>query len=365
MSEAHEITLIKLIGYELSGINLSLDESSFLKIRYPEVFSELKHNKEFLLEVLISIFNEDDEQLMKSSLIILDILGEEINVKLIGLLDDNDFIIKTNAIKIIGKLKVNNAVNSLIRNLDNMYSEISMASIEALGEIGHTAAIPELLSILDIKALNYEYIDYDMKWSILKTLIKIYTTNENASFEYLFNILNTDNEFLKENIAFIMGEIANELFIDSLFSLIQERNLDVRKNSIIALGKIGSVRAIDPLMAVLNASDTYWLLKKVTIDALFNIYRKNRHLIKSEDFNKRRIFVINTERMIDYLKTHEGDNFKIKVSMIKFLEVHGEKTALPALIKQISDFHGIVRISATKAIKKIEKRLELEDEIKK
>ena len=80
MSEEHEITLIKLIGYELSGINLALDDSSFLKARYPEVFSELIQNKEFLLEILISIFNEDDDQLVKSTLIILDILGEEINV---------------------------------------------------------------------------------------------------------------------------------------------------------------------------------------------------------------------------------------------------------------------------------------------
>lgn len=363
MSEEHEITLIKLIGYELSGINLALDDSSFLKARYPEVFSELIQNKEFLLEILISIFNEDDSQLMKSTLIILDILGEEINTKLIDLLDDNDFIIKTNAIKLIGNLKVTNAVSALIRNLDNMYSEISMASIEALGEIGHISAIPELLSILDIKALNFEYIDYDMKWHILEAVRKIYINNETTSFDYLFEILETDNDFLKESIAFIMGEIANETFVDSLFGLINERNLDVRKNSIIALGKIGSMRAIDPLIVVLNAVDTYWLLKKVIVDAIFNIYHKNRHLIKSEDFNERRIFVITTERIIDYLKSHDNDNFKVKVSIIKFLEIHGEKTALPALIKQINDFHGIIKISATKAIKKIEKRLELVNEI--
>ena len=359
ISEEHEITLIKLLGYELSGINLALDDTSFLKARYPEVYSRLIQNKEFLLEILISIFKEDDEQLMKSTLIILEILGEEINTRLINLLDDNEFIIKKNAIKLIGELKIENALNSLIKNLDNMYSEISLASIEALGEIGHISAIPELLSILDIKALNYEYIDYDMKWHILEAVRKIYMNNESAPFDYLFEMLKTDNELLKESIAFIMGEVANKKFVDSLFLLMDEKNLDVRKNSIIALGKIGSVKAIYPLINVLNAPDTYWLLKKVIVDAIFNIYHKNRHMIKGEDFNQRRVFIINMERIIDYLKTHEDDNFKVKVSIIKFLESHGEKTALPALLKQVNDFHRIVRISATKAIKTIEKRLEL------
>ena len=77
--------------------------------------------------------------------------------------------------------------------------------------------------------------------------------------------------------------------------------------------------------------------------------------------NFRKVFVINSERLIDYLRTHEHDNFKVKVSVIKFLETHGEKTALPALMKQVNDFHRIVRISATKAIKTIEKRLELSE----
>jgi len=360
-SEEHEITLIKLIGYELSGINLSLDDTSFLKIRYPGVYSRLIQNKEFLLEILISIFKEDDEQLMNSTLIILDILGDEINARLINLLEDNDFMIKKNAIRLIGELKLENALDSLIQNLDNMYSEISMASIEALGEIGNISAIPELLSILDIKALNFEYIDYDMKWQILEAVRKIYMNNESAPFDYLFEMLKTDNELLKESIAFIMGEVANEGFIESLFLLMEEKNLDVRKNSIIALGKIGSVKAIFPLITVLNSPDTYWLLKKVIVDAISNIYHKNRYLIKSEDFNLRKYFVINTERLIDYLKTHEDDNFKVKVSVIKFLETHGEKTALPALLKQVNDFHRIVSISATKAIKTIEKRLELSD----
>ena len=360
-SEEHEITLIKLIGYELSGINLSLDDTSFLKIRYPGVYSRLIQNKEFLLEILISIFKEDDEQLMNSTLIILDILGDEINARLINLLEDNDFMIKKNAIRLIGELKLENALDSLIQNLDNMYSEISMASIEALGEIGNISAIPELLSILDIKALNFEYIDYDMKWQILEAVRKIYMNNESAPFDYLFEMLKTDNELLKESIAFIMGEVANEGFIESLFLLMEEKNLDVRKNSIIALGKIGSVKAIFPLITVLNSPDTYWLLKKVIVDAISNIYHKNRYLIKSEDFNLRKYFVINMERLIDYLKTHEDDNFKVKVSVIKFLETHGEKTALPALLKQVNDFHRIVSISATKAIKTIEKRLELSD----
>ena len=53
----------------------------------------------------------------------------------------------------------------------------------------------------------------------------------------------------------------------------------------------------------------------------------------------------------------------IKIGLIKFIEKFGGQTAKSTLIKRINDFHRVVRIHASNAIKRIEKKLELEEEL--
>ncbi|GAI94563.1 unnamed protein product, partial [marine sediment metagenome] len=65
--------------------------------------------------------------------------------------------------------------------------------------------------------------------------------------------------------------------------------------------------------------------------------------------------------IIDYLKRSDDENFKVKVGLIKFLEIFGEKHALSALLARVNDFPRIVRIHASNAIKRIEEKLELEN----
>ena len=87
---------------------------------------------------------------------------------------------------------------------------------------------------------------------------------------------------------------------------------------------------------------------------LKNIYAINK------DPRDKRFFKKQTEKIIIYLN-QTSDYYKVKLSVIKFLEDFGEKTALNCLLKQVNNFHRIVRISSSKAIKKIEKRLEEEE----
>ncbi|MBA7687566.1 hypothetical protein ES703_96030 [subsurface metagenome] len=61
------------------------------------------------------------------------------------------------------------------------------------------------------------------------------------------------------------------------------------------------------------------------------------------------------------MRTQEDENYKVKLSLIKLLEIYGGEQTLSALIKRVNDFHRVVRIYASNAIKKIEERLELEN----
>jgi HEAT repeat protein len=144
--------------------------------------------------------------------------------------------------------------------------------------------------------------------------------------------------------------------------LLNERNVDVKKNAIIALGKIGSRESLDHLITILDDKHTYWLIKKVSIDAVYNIYIQN-WIKKKDDLTRgTRQLTQNTERVVNYLNNSEKECFKVRLSVIKFLEKFGGNSALASLLRRVNDFHRLVRISATNAIKKIEERLALEDQ---
>ena len=361
ISNRHKIELIKLIGYELSSINVSFEDISFIKVKYPGILSDLIQNKKILLEVITQILREEDSELMNSVITTLRLLGTEIENDIIKLLLIDDFIVKKNVIILCGRLKLKNAVDLLITNLDNIYNEVSIAAIEALGEIGDISAVPELLGILDIEDISFEYTDFDMKLYILDAIKKIYLNNIDTSYDFLYSCLERENDTIKESVAFILGEIGNEEFVKPLVNLLDVRNLDVKKNTIIALGKIGNLESLDELLKILEDEDTYWLIKKIAVDAIYNIYQSNWYRAKDEEGDIRRLLNKNIAILSDHLGRKENENFKVKLSLIKLIEIYGEKPALNALIKRVNDFHRVVRIRASNAIKKIEEKLELDN----
>ncbi|MHA1148539.1 MAG: HEAT repeat domain-containing protein [Promethearchaeota archaeon] len=365
-TDVHKSEIIKIIGFNLASIDVSFEGMSYLKVNFPETIKDLIQYKRDILIVITSNLRDDDKALFESSISILTLIGEEINEILIELIDDEDFLIKQNAIKIIGRLKINaqEIMDKLVENLDDMYSEISIECIKTLGEIGEVSMVPELLKALDIEDPEYEYLDIDKKWFILDAIQKIYSMNPTANYDCLYEGLRSNNDVIKESIAFIFGELGKEEFVDPLVQLLDERNLDVRKNVIIALGKIGNKRAIDKILAILDQDYVYWILKKISIDALYNIYYRNFRKSNNIDLKSKRDFIINREKLIDYIKNHNNECFKVKLSVIKFLKVFGDETALEALLGLVNDFHRLVQLSASKAIKAIEKRLEEEKEQK-
>lgn len=360
-SKKHKVELIKLMGYELASINVSFEDQSYLKIKYPEIFSNLIENKSILLDVITQVLKEEDINLMDAAVTTLTILGKEVEKDIIKLLLIDDFIVKKNAVLLCGRLKLKDAVDLLISNLDNIYNEVSIAAIEALGDIGDLSAVTELLDVLDIEDISFEYTDLDMKLYILDAIKKIYQNNPNASFENLFNSLSKDNNTVRESVAFLLGEIGKEEFVKPLCELLKVRNLDVKKNTIIALGKIGSIIPLDDMLDIIEDENVYWLIKKVTVDAIYNIFQNNWYINKGDTQNLKRILNKDMAILTDFLRTNESENYKVKLSLIKLLENFGGQPALEALIKRVNDFHRVVRIHASNAIKRIEERLDLEN----
>ncbi|MFX1237477.1 MAG: HEAT repeat domain-containing protein, partial [Promethearchaeota archaeon] len=98
--ENYEITLVKLMGYELSMLsNNNLMVLNKIHDSDEDSVKNLLENKDFLVELLTSVFEEDDYQLLKSTLLILKYLGPKIENILINFLykEDIEPIIKKNA----------------------------------------------------------------------------------------------------------------------------------------------------------------------------------------------------------------------------------------------------------------------------
>jgi HEAT repeat protein len=115
------------------------------------------------------------------------------------------------------------------------------------------------------------------------------------------------------------------------------------------------------MLDIIEDEKVYWLIKKVTVDAIYNIFQNNWYINKRDTQNLKRILNKNMAILSDFLRTNESENYKVKLSLIKLLENFGGQPALEALIKRVNDFHRVVRIHASNAIKKIEERLELEN----
>ena len=77
-SNEHKNELIKLIGYELSSIDISFEGESYIKTKYPEVLKDLIQHKTSLLENITQVLKEDDSNSMDSVLTILKVIGNEI-----------------------------------------------------------------------------------------------------------------------------------------------------------------------------------------------------------------------------------------------------------------------------------------------
>ena len=361
LSKKHKAELLKLIGYEISSINVFFEDTSYLKTKYPEIFSDLIQNKNLILDVITQILKEEDSTLMDSAVTILTLLGKDVEKEIIKLLLIDDFIVKKNAVLLCGRLKIKDAVDLLLSNLDNIYNEVTIAAIEALGEIGDVSAVPELLNVLDIEDISFEYTDLDMKLYIIDAIKRIYQNNQNVSYEYLYDSLKKQNNTVRESVAFLLGEIGKDEFVKPLSDLLNVRNLDVKKNTIIALGKIGNIKPLEDLLKIVEDETVYWLIKKVSIDAIYNIFQNNWYKTKDDKQEITRTLHKNVANLADFLRTMESENYKVKLSIIKLLENFGGEPVLGALIKRVNDFHRVVRIYASNAIKKIEERLELEN----
>lgn len=248
-----------------------------------------------------------DEKIQYFEQTLLSIDSEE---ELIALLEKNKLKYRAKAftIKLLGKLKSKKAVPILIKLLEDIKRDIRIASAEALGEIGGKEVIPPLLertindpdanvkkaaiqalglirdpqayeplrSLLDkeiypdiIEALVTTLISIDKEKFLsnlksYKSGIKQVLAQITDSLDILNMLFQCEDKEVKKAAIQGFGRIATEEAISKIVECLKDKDLEIRKAAIVALGE--AQFCSDVLFDCLNSEDPwirYYAIKSI------------------------------------------------------------------------------------------------------
>lgn len=177
---------------------------------------------------------------------------DEIEIQ-IDLLNDPDLVVRREAVITLGEMGDERCVEPLVRALRDGDWQVREAAIDALGQVGSPAVEPL------IKQLR----DWDIRKSVIRALGRI---KDERVLEPLVNQLRSDEFGLDATDALVtLGEPA----IVRLVAALKDKDESIRKQAVIALGRIKSTQALDPLIEMLQDKD--WFTRLTAAAALEKI----------------------------------------------------------------------------------------------
>jgi HEAT repeat protein len=177
---------------------------------------------------------------------------DEIDIQ-IDLLNDPDWVVRREAVITLGEMGDERCVEPLARALRDGDWQVREVAIEAMGQVGSPAV--EML----IKLLR----DWEVRKYAIAALGKI--RDERVLDPLMLQLRNDEFKDDAVDALVALGEPAVERLIGAL----RDKDENVRKCAILALGRIKSREAIDPLIAMLGDKD--WFTRLTAAAALESI----------------------------------------------------------------------------------------------
>lgn len=187
---------------------------------------------------------------------------DEIDIQ-IDLLKDPDWVIRREAAITLGEMGDERCVEPLAAALRDGDWQVREVVVEGLGQIG-SPAVDVLLKLLR---------DWDVRKSAILALGKI---RDERVLEPLMLQLRND-EFMEDATDALVN--LGEPSLPGLIKALKDKEELVRKQAVIALGRIKSPEAIDPLIEMLQNKD--WFIRLTAAAALEAIgHERGREAIK-------------------------------------------------------------------------------------
>ncbi len=184
--------------------------------------------------------NVDSWVIQQSVAIALGKIGDSRAVEpLVSVLQDEalTILVRTKAVEALGKIGDAGAVEPLIIALKDKDSSIRNLAAIALGEIGDSRAVEPLGSALKDSHPN-------VQWEAVTALVKI---DSDRAVEILITALRIGGSRIRNRAVEELVEIGDPA-VEPLIAVLEDEDVSVQKYATDALGRIGDVRAVEPLL---------------------------------------------------------------------------------------------------------------------
>jgi HEAT repeat protein len=177
---------------------------------------------------------------------------DEIDIQ-IDLLNDPDWVVRREAVITLGEMGDERCVEPLAKALRDGDWQVREVAIEAMGQVG-SPAVDTLLRLLR---------DWDVRKYAILSLGKI---RDERVLDPL--MLQLRNDEFKDDAINALVELG-EPSVPKLIAALKDRDENVRKSAVLALGRIKNNDAIDPLIHMLGDQD--WFTRLTAAAALESI----------------------------------------------------------------------------------------------
>jgi HEAT repeat protein len=177
---------------------------------------------------------------------------DEIDIQ-IDLLNDPDWVVRREAVITLGEMGDERCVEPLAKALRDGDWQVREVAIEAMGQVG-SPAVDTLLRLLR---------DWDVRKYAILSLGKI---RDERVLDPL--MLQLRNDEFKDDAINALVELG-EPSVPKLIAALKDRDENVRKSAVLALGRIKNNDAIDPLIQMLGDQD--WFTRLTAAAALESI----------------------------------------------------------------------------------------------
>jgi len=195
-----------------------------------------------------------DEGAVSSGTVALDEeqVKDEIDIQ-VDLLSDPDWVVRREAVITLGEMGDERCVEPLARALRDGDWQVREVAIEAMGEVG-SPAVEILLKLLR---------DWEVRKYAIAALGKI---RDERVLDPL--MLQLRNDEFKDDAIDALVQLGDPS-VERLIGALRDKDENVRKCAVLALGRIKSGEAIDPLIAMLGDKD--WFTRLTAAAALESI----------------------------------------------------------------------------------------------
>lgn len=205
---------------------------------------------------------------------------------LIRSLRDSDLSFRESVVRTLGD---SSAVETLISALDDEHHMVQESAAISLAKIGDTRAIEPLISALESK-VNLKFVEALGMFKVARAVEPLIAVTNNsdhytrrqvaealgmigeAALEQLITVLeDKDKDWtMRQTAAWALGDMMDDITINPLIAALRcDDNRDVKQAAAFALSIIGSSRAVDSLINVLE--DNFWITRMEAIYALGKI----------------------------------------------------------------------------------------------